>query len=87
MSSRRDGNPVAVTIPRRVVVVLEGESLVNDASGLVVKIRRGGGDDACFSLREASAESSAGGGGIVGGVCLRGSHAVHAAGRRFSSKC
>jgi CPA1 family monovalent cation:H+ antiporter len=59
-------------IPRRVVVVLEGESLVNDASGLVLyKFAVAAVMTGAFSLIEASAEFvGVAVGGIVVGVPL-----------------
>jgi len=59
-------------IPRRVVVVLEGESLVNDASGLVLyKFAVAAVMTGAFSLIEASAEFvGVAAGGIVVGVLL-----------------
>jgi CPA1 family monovalent cation:H+ antiporter len=59
-------------IPRRVVVVLEGESLVNDASGLVLyKFAVAAVMTGAFSLLDASAEFvGVAAGGIAVGVLL-----------------
>ncbi len=61
-----------LNIPRRVVVVLEGESLVNDASGLVLyKFAVAAVMTGTFSLVDASAEFvGVAAGGILVGVLL-----------------
>jgi CPA1 family monovalent cation:H+ antiporter len=61
-----------LNIPRRVVTVLEGESLVNDASGLVLyKFAVAAVLTGTFSLAEAGAEfAGASTGGIAIGVAL-----------------
>ena len=61
-----------LNVPRRVVTILEGESLVNDASGLVLyKFAVAAVMTGAFSLREASVEFVAVAvGGIVIGIIL-----------------
>jgi CPA1 family monovalent cation:H+ antiporter len=61
-----------LNIPRRVVTVLEGESLVNDASGLVIyKFAVAAALTGAFSLLEASVQFAAvSAGGIVIGVLM-----------------
>jgi Na+/H+ antiporter len=61
-----------LNIPRRMVTVLEGESLVNDASGLVVyKIAVVAVLTGAFSLAEASAQFAlVSAGGVVIGIAL-----------------
>lgn len=61
-----------LNIPRRIVTVLEGESLVNDASGLVIyKFALAAVLTGAFSLAEAGAQFLLiAGGGIVVGVLL-----------------
>lgn len=61
-----------LNIPRRIVTVLEGESLVNDASGLVLyKFAVAAALTGAFSLAEASIQFGAVSlGGIAVGICL-----------------
>ena len=61
-----------MSIPRRIVTVLEGESLVNDASGLVLyKFAVAAALTGAFSLQAASLQFVAvAGGGVVVGLAL-----------------